>query len=321
MPASLAHATSPQPADSVRDLWIDVSLGPPLIDWFNQVARPDDIARVEHVRQFDLLDEVTTGRKLLVIRSIEEAERILPSVADQIDIIGYNLEMGQNNLPREQADPVTSVQRMHDLAHEYNLLLAFGPDHDIALSDGAAVAPYVDIFILQVQRVQTEPATVFDFVLPLIPQLRQANPDLEISIQVRTEGNVTQIVDLVDAMNQHLDGVSILTSPETVRVAEALVSELRAREEAAASPPPVTTPPTGEVEPGLSPAAAPEESSLPCPLMVVGAFIAGGIGGGVTAALICASRKGTDGPANDVIPTHAMPADATADDATQIDQL
>ena len=160
MPASLAHATSPQPADSVRDLWIDVSLGPPLIDWFNQVARPDDIARVEHVRQFDLLDEVTTGRKLLVIRSIEEAERILPSVADQIDIIGYNLEMGRNNLPQEQADPVASVQRMHDLAHEYDLLLAFGPDHDIALSDGAAVAPYVDIFILQVQRVQTEPATV-----------------------------------------------------------------------------------------------------------------------------------------------------------------
>jgi len=38
---------------------------------------------------------------------------------------------------------------------------------------------------------------------------------------------------------------------------------------------------------------------LSCPLLVVGAFIAGGIGGGVTATLIYASRKGAGGSTNE----------------------
>ena len=80
--------------DSVRDLWLDVSLGPPLIDWFNRVAHPDDIARVDHVKQIDLLEEITVGRKLVVFKSIDEAENFVPRLADRIDIIGYNLEHG-----------------------------------------------------------------------------------------------------------------------------------------------------------------------------------------------------------------------------------
>ncbi|GAB4531212.1 MAG: hypothetical protein Kow0063_10140 [Anaerolineae bacterium] len=299
LPAPLLHAAPPRQSELVRDLWLDVSLGPPLVGWFNRVARPEDIARVEHVQQINLLDEITTGRKLVVFRSIREAEQALPHIADRIDIVGYNLEMGPNNLSAEQADPVGSVRRMHDLARRYDLLLAFGPDHDLALSDGVEVAPYVDIFVLQVQRVQTEPATVFDFVLPLIPELRQANPDLEISVQVRTEGDVVEVVDLIDAISEQLDGVSILTSPETIEVAEALVDELRSRQDAIASPSALLATPgieaeTGTPTPPLSEMG--EETRLSCPLMVVGALIAGGVGGGVTAALICASRKGTDRP-------------------------
>jgi hypothetical protein len=118
---------------------------------------------------------------------------------------------------------------MHNLAQQYGLTLAFGPDHDFALSHGVAIAPYVDIFVLQVQRVQTQPATVLDFVLPLTEQLREANPDLEISVQVRTEGDVDAIVDLIESVQGNLDGVSILTSPDTVDIAEALVTELRIR--------------------------------------------------------------------------------------------
>jgi len=221
--------TPRKPVDAVSDLWLDMSLGPPLVEWFNSVARPTDIARLENVTQLDLLDQITAGRKLIVFKSIADAERLLPEIADKLDIIGYNLEHNPINPADEQADPVASVQRMRALADEYHLTLAFGPDHDFALSDGVAIAPYVDIFVLQVQRVQTQPDTVCDFVLPLIPQLREANPDLEISIQVRTEGNVIAIADLVESLKDDLDGVSILTSPNTVPVAEALVKELRSR--------------------------------------------------------------------------------------------
>lgn len=218
-----------RPVEAVSELWLDVSLGGPLVGWFNDVARPTDIARLENTTQLNLLDEITIGRKLVVFRSAAEAERLLPELAGEIDIMGYNLEHGPANPADEQASPVSSVRRMRDLADEYGLTLAFGPDHDFALSHGVAIAPYVDMFVLQVQRVQTEPPTVYDFVLPLVPRLREANPDLKVSIQVRTEGDVAAIADLVEALKDELDGVSILTSPDTVAVAEALVEELRGR--------------------------------------------------------------------------------------------
>jgi hypothetical protein len=224
-----ATATARAPAASVSDLWLDVSLGPPLVDWFNSVARPSDIARLDNPTQLNLFDRITVGRKLLVFKSTAEAEQLLPGVADQLDIIGYNLEHDPASPANEQADPVSSVRQMRKLADEYGLQLAFGPDHDFALSDGPAIAPFVDIFVLQVQRVQTQSRQVFDFVLPLIPRLREANPNLQISIQVRTEGDVVAIADLVSALQDNLDGVSILTSPTTVPVAENLVAELRRR--------------------------------------------------------------------------------------------
>jgi cell division septation protein DedD len=90
-----------------------------------------------------------------------------------------------------------------------------------------AMAPYVDIFVLQVQRVQTEPETVRDFVLSMVQGLRQANPDIQVSVQVRTEGDVIALTALLDSMKDSLEGVSILTSPETTDVAQALVGELR----------------------------------------------------------------------------------------------
>lgn len=301
------HAAHGEPAKSVRDLWIDVSMGPPLAAWFNQVARPDDIARDDHLEPVNLLETVTAGRKLVVFRSVAEAEQRLPEIADTIDIIGYNPEHRPATPLDEQADPVGSVQRMRTLADRYALTLAVGPDHDFAVEYGVDMAPYVDIFVLQVQRVQTEPATVRDFVLPLARRLRTANRTLQISVQVRTEGDITALVDLIDSMKHTLDGVSILTSPETVDVAKALVAELRTRT------PPATPTPTAVVEPTTVPdsrvaatevtseSRAPQteaESTGPQPdgqpewlFRILGALLAGVIGGGVIGALIMRAFK------------------------------
>lgn len=290
-----------QPPKSVSDLWLDVSLGPPLVAWFNEVAQAGDIARVEHVEQLDLLGGVTVGRKLVVFKSAAEAERLMPTVADQVDIVGYNLEHSPANPVDEQADPVGSAKRMRALADQYGLRLAFGPDHDFAVSNGVAVAPYIDIFVLQIQRAQTEPAKVHDFVGPLIPQLRQANPDLQISVQVRTEGDVVAIVDLIDSLKAELDGVSILTSPETVDIAQALVHELQTRRSTATvtvgdepqstsadNPAPANQSET-TVTPARNQRGSPlviQESTLFWLIALVGALIVGVILGGVIVTLV-----------------------------------
>ncbi len=290
MSMALVDAAPSERIGSVSDLWLDIGLGPSLVEWFNRVARPDDIARVNHVEQIGLLDEITAGRKLLVFKSLAEAELLVPQIADRIDILGYNLEHGPTTPSDEQADPVDSVQRMHDLAQDYDLTLALGPDHSFALSDGMEMAPYVDVFVLQVQRVQSEPATVLDFALPLIRELRQANPDLEISVQVRTEGDVVAIVDLIDCMKDGLDGVSILTSPETVETAEALVAELRARKSAKPCPEATRAVSAAQVGPVQGPAWL-WGTGMSFPLKIISALVAGAVGGALTAALICFYRS------------------------------
>jgi hypothetical protein len=303
MPASLVGAAPSLPtvesigywgsSQSVSRLWLDIGLGPPLVDWFNRVAQPDDIARVNHVEQVGLLDEIRVGRKLVVFKSVAEAERYLPEMGDRIDILGYNIEHGPPIPPEEEADPVGSVKRMHDLAQQYGLELALGPDHSFALSDGVEMAPYVDIFVLQVQRVQTEPDTVLDFALPLIGQLRRSNPRLDISVQVRTEGDIVAIADLIGCLKDNLDGVSILTSPESADVAESLVAELRSRQsdESCLETPQAQGTSLPEISMEERPPSSARDDGLTCPLKVVGALIAGGVGGGLTAALICASRN------------------------------
>ena len=220
------HAQS-TPEKSVDDLWIDVGLRPQLVEDFNNQARPNDVARVDHPSMVDILQDVTIGRKLVVFKSVADARALLPHIADQFDIIGYNLEHGPANRPDEQADPIGSVIRMRELADEYGKEVAFGPDRAFAEEMSVDAAPYVDIIILQVQRVQTQPETVRGFVEPLATQYRRANPEVEVSIQIRTEGDVKQLHGLIASMTDTLDGVSILTSDETVSVGMDLIDEFR----------------------------------------------------------------------------------------------
>jgi hypothetical protein len=259
------HAQQPTPEERVDQLWIDVGLRPQLVEDFNKMARPQDIARADHPSMIEVLDEVEVGRRLVVFKSVVDAEQLLPHVADRFDIIGYNLEHGPSNRPDEQADPVGSVIRMRELADQYGKKVAMGPDRSFAVTDSVAMAPYVDMMILQVQRVQTQPTTVRDFVEPLAAQYRRVNPDIEVSIQIRTEGNVEQLYDLIASMSDTLDGVSILTSDETVPVGMDLLEEFRPNGSAPAVKatasgvlPPKTTPditPPAEV-PTIEPAAA-----------------------------------------------------------------
>lgn len=244
VPVSAAQTPQQAPDPRLTGLWIDMSMGPQVVDLFNGVATEQDVARADHVSMIDLLDKVEVGRKLVVFKNVADAEALVPRLADKMDIIGYNLEHGPTNHEDEQADPVGSVRRMRALADQYGKKVALGPDRAFALSDGVAMAPYVDMFVLQVQRAQTEPETVREFVVPLARELRRANPNLEISVQIRTEGDVKALADLLASLKPELNGVSILTSPETVPVAEALVAELRAPLAASSTPLPQPTPDT-----------------------------------------------------------------------------
>jgi len=219
---------SAEEKEDLSELWIDLSLGPPLIELFNERALAKDVARVEHISQLELLKDVEAGKKLVVFKSAEDAMRLLPHIHDEIDIIGYNLEHGPTNPVNEQENPVEYIQRLREVADEYNLEVALGPDHNFALSHAAVMAPYADYLILQIQKVQTEPDTVYDFVLPVLKGVRLANPDIQTSVQIRTEGDVDDLLAMLEPLQDEIDGISILTSGETVEITEELMGELRA---------------------------------------------------------------------------------------------
>ena len=228
-PLAVAQAAArPRSADPrIADLWFDMSMAPTLVDLFNEYSDEADIARADHVSLVDLLDKVERGQRLVIFKNAADAEILVPRLADKMDVIGYNLEHGPANRPDEQADPVGSIRRVRALADQYGLKVAMGPDRNFALSHGVALAPYADIFVLQVQRVQTEPETVRDFVVPLVEDLRRANPALQVTIQIRTEGDVHALVELVASLSESIDGVSILTTDETGDVAAELLDALR----------------------------------------------------------------------------------------------
>ena len=258
-PLGAAAAQEQAPSENLGRLWLDVSMGPNFVEWFNRTAHPEDIARIDHLDQLELLDQITAGQRLVVFKSLQEAEQVLPAIAGRVEIVGYNLESGPANLPAEQRDPVDSVRRMRELASRYGAALAVGPDRDFALSDGVAMAAYADIMILQVQRVQTEPQRVAEFVLPLADAMRQANPAPAISVQVAAQGEVGAIVDLIRTLAEKLDGVSVLTDHETTGFVTAFATELRGPDEAvtlrlpAAAPkgfPPLDLSPTATAPPG-----------------------------------------------------------------------
>jgi len=138
------------------------------------------------------------------------------------------LEHGPSNPINEQENPVESIKRLREVADEYDLEVALGPDHNFAISHAAAMAPYADYIILQIQKVQTEPETVYDFVLPVLEEVRRENPDIKTSVQIRTEGDIDDLLQMLEPLQNELDGISILTSDETVSIAQELVSELRA---------------------------------------------------------------------------------------------
>ncbi len=95
-PLATRHSSlaTPDPPLSTSDLWIDLLIGPPLVPLFNSTARSGDIARVDHPSQISQLDGISRGQKMVVFKSVTEAEQLLPGLADQIDIVGYNLEHG-----------------------------------------------------------------------------------------------------------------------------------------------------------------------------------------------------------------------------------
>lgn len=277
-------------ANNLNDLTLKLQVRPELMGWYNQTARPGDVA-VFSDSNLTGLGQITAGKKLVVYASAAAAEQAVPAIAGQIDMIGYDIEHWPQTPPDEQADPVAAIKRMRTLADRYGLKLGVGPDRSYGAQYGAQFAPYVDEYTLQLQNLQGNLTQLNAYALPLIGQLRQANPAVSIEVQLSTDAGSSGLIQLADSLKSQIDGVGVLYTSQTENVLQDFVAQLR-------SGPPtfVTAPASQTVMAGQNVTFIVVVNSTPAPTyqwQKNGAPIAGANGSTLTLNGVLASDAGS----------------------------
>jgi len=186
-----------------------------MASYFQAHAGAQDIARVDHPNDVGLISGITVGHKMAIFKTASQISQFLASNANTIDIVGYNLEPGQANDANELANPVAAAQTVRAVATQYGKQVAIGLTHDLTLQYGTAMVPYADIWVLQIQKAQNDPAMAGEFVSQMVPALTKANPAIKIFVQIRTDSQPAALASLVNGFSGvH---VSILTQKSDVQ--------------------------------------------------------------------------------------------------------
>lgn len=183
--------------------------------YFQQHAGAQDIARVDHPNDVGLISGITVGHKMAIFKTAAQISQFLASNANTIDIVGYNLEPGQANDANELANPVAAAQTVQAVARQYGKQVAIGLTHDLTLNYGASMAPYADIWVLQIQKAQNDPQMASEFVNQMVPALVSANPAIKVFVQIRTDSQPAALASLVNGLGNV--NVSILTQRSDVQ--------------------------------------------------------------------------------------------------------
>lgn len=208
-----------EPGSDLAGGWFAMRIESDSADWFNQVARADDIA-IGSADALDVLEGITAGRTLVMVASLEEAEATAPGLEGRVDLIGYALERWPTTPAEEQAQPLTTVQQLYELASEHGLSLAVWVDRPMAAEYGPQLTSYVDLFVFEGQRLQADPSIARDTLLPLIDPVRQSRSKPAIGLQVRCNEGCMCPVALLESFGNALDGVVILYDPSTRQTAQ-----------------------------------------------------------------------------------------------------
>lgn len=196
---------------------------PEMASYFQQHAGSQDIARVDHPNDIGLISGLTVGKKMVIFKSVSQISQFLASNANALDIVGYNLEPGQTHDANELANPVAAAQSVKAVAQRYGKLVAIGLTHDLTLRYGPAMAPYADLWVLQIQKAQNDPAMAGEFVSQMVPALTKANPAIKVFVQIRTDSQPAALAKLVNGLGPV--NVSILTQRSDVQDAINVASQ------------------------------------------------------------------------------------------------
>jgi hypothetical protein len=123
------------------------------------------------------------------------------------DFIEFNLERGLSP-SSDSTDVVSAMKRAADATHAQGLKFRAIPSRSFTTQYGPQIAPYVDYYHIQAQSLQNDGIKVYsDYVHIQIAKLKEANPDLLISVHLSTEQGNVQGLSLLETMKQCVDSV------------------------------------------------------------------------------------------------------------------
>lgn len=168
------------------------------------------------------------------------------------DAIEFNLESGLSP-SSDNSNVVAAMRRAADAAHAQGLEFRATPSRSYTTQYGSQIAPFVDYYHIQAQALQDNGIKAYsDYVHAQVAKLRQANPDLLISVQISTQQSNAPGLSLLQTLQQCVDSVMDVADGVSVWFGNDDLNTLRSFVEwyddkwssSSSTPPPTPTPGT-----------------------------------------------------------------------------
>ena len=132
------------------------------------------------------------------------------------DFIEFNLERGLS--PDSDSDNVVSAMKTAaDAAHAHGLKFRAIPSRGFTTDYGSQIAPYVDYYHIQAQTLQDDGVQAYrDYVHTQVAELKSANPNLIITVQVSLRQGNAPGLSQIETMQQCVDCVMDVVEGVTV---------------------------------------------------------------------------------------------------------
>jgi hypothetical protein len=135
---------------------------------------------------------------------VENAQRVKDLGFNAIEL---NLESGLSP-DWDKNNVVAAMKRAAQAAHDEGLKFRATPSKSYTTQYGSQIAPYVDYYHIQAQSLQDNGIKAYsDYVHTQVAKLRNANPNLLISVQVSTQQDNAPGLSLLETLKRCTDSV------------------------------------------------------------------------------------------------------------------
>jgi hypothetical protein len=206
-----------------------VLLTPDAANYFNQVAGDGDVAGIMSSHA-DLSGSVTKGQKMIVFASWADASSQLSTLSSQgYKIVAYDPEHWPQTPQSEQQNLVATVAGASQAVHNAGMQFLVVPDKSYTDQYAAQLAPYADYFILQGQRLETDPISYASWISQMAGQIHGANANTKVYAQLVTgRADPNTLLTIMHADQGVVNGIAIWASPTFLNDLQTVVGQYKA---------------------------------------------------------------------------------------------